>query len=82
MPGCRQPCAYRLYECVPYGVHRTVGVGGGCRDRERGDVLVPGDLARPEVAGSKVPALGYNVPYAVGNTVLTMAGPLLVVLIP
>ena len=35
-----------------------------------------------EAAGSKVPALGYNVPYAVGNTLLTLAGPLLVALIP
>jgi putative transport protein len=33
-----------------------------------------------EAAGSKVPALGYNVPYAVGNTLLTVAGPLLVAL--
>jgi putative transport protein len=37
--------------------------------------------ALEEVAGSKVPALGYNVPYAVGNTLLTVAGPLLVVLL-
>jgi putative transport protein len=35
-----------------------------------------------DVAGSKVPALGYHVPYAVGNTLLTLAGPLLVALIP
>jgi putative transport protein len=38
--------------------------------------------ALEEVAGSKVPALGYNVPYAVGNTLLTLAGTLLVALIP
>ena len=38
--------------------------------------------ALEEAAGSKVPALGYNVPYAVGNTLLTLAGPLLVALIP
>ena len=37
--------------------------------------------ALEEVAGSKVPALGYNVAYAVGNTLLTLAGPLLVALI-
>jgi putative transport protein len=37
--------------------------------------------ALEEAAGSKVPALGYNVPYAVGNTLLTLAGPLLVALI-
>jgi putative transport protein len=37
--------------------------------------------ALEEVAASKVPALGYNVPYAVGNTLLTLAGPLLVALI-
>jgi putative transport protein len=37
--------------------------------------------ALEEAAGSKVPSLGYNVPYAVGNTLLTLAGPLLVVLI-
>jgi putative transport protein len=37
--------------------------------------------ALEDVAGSKVPALGYNVPYAVGNTLLTLAGPLLVALI-
>jgi putative transport protein len=37
--------------------------------------------ALEEAAGSKVPALGYNVPYAVGNTLLTVAGPLLVALI-
>jgi putative transport protein len=34
-----------------------------------------------EAAGSKVPALGYNVPYAVGNTLLTLADPLMVALI-
>src|SRR6516162_43295 len=38
--------------------------------------------ALEEAAGSKVPALGFNVPYAVGNTLLTVAGPLLVALIP
>jgi putative transport protein len=38
--------------------------------------------ALEEVSGSRVPALGYNVPYAVGNTLLTLAGPLLVVLVP
>jgi putative transport protein len=38
--------------------------------------------ALEEAAGSKVPALGYNVPYAVGNTLLTVAGPLLVALLP
>jgi putative transport protein len=37
--------------------------------------------ALEDVAGSKVPALGYHVPYAVGNTLLTLAGPLLVALI-
>jgi putative transport protein len=36
--------------------------------------------ALEEAAGSKVPSLGYNVPYAVGNTLLTVAGPLLVAL--
>jgi putative transport protein len=38
--------------------------------------------ALEDAAGSKVPALGYNVPYAVGNTLLTLAGPILVALIP
>jgi putative transport protein len=38
--------------------------------------------ALEETAGNKVPALGYNVPYAVGNTLLTLAGPLLVAFIP
>jgi putative transport protein len=38
--------------------------------------------ALEETAGSKVPALGYNVPYAVGNTLLTLSGPLLVTFIP
>jgi putative transport protein len=38
--------------------------------------------ALEEAAQSKVPALGYNVPYAVGNTLLTLAGPALVALIP
>jgi putative transport protein len=38
--------------------------------------------ALEEASGSKVPALGYNVPYAVGNTLLTLAGPVLVNLIP
>jgi putative transport protein len=37
--------------------------------------------ALEEAARSKVPALGYNVPYAVGNTLLTLAGPLLVALV-
>jgi putative transport protein len=37
--------------------------------------------ALEEVAQSKVPALGYNVPYAVGNTLLTLAGPLMVTLV-
>ena len=31
--------------------------------------------ALEEEAQSKFPALGYNVPYAIGNTVLTLAGP-------
>jgi putative transport protein len=35
-----------------------------------------------EVANkSKVPALGYNVPYAVNNILLTLAGPLLIALV-
>jgi putative transport protein len=38
--------------------------------------------ALEEVARSKVPSLGYNVPYAVGNTLLTLTGPLLVALVP
>jgi putative transport protein len=38
--------------------------------------------ALEETAHSKVPALGYNVPYAVGNTLLTLAGALLVALVP
>src|SRR5262249_56899132 len=38
--------------------------------------------ALEEAARSKVPALGYNVPYAVGNTLLTLAGPLLGALVP
>jgi putative transport protein len=38
--------------------------------------------ALEDAARSKVPALGYNVPYAVGNTLLTAAGPLLVALVP
>jgi putative transport protein len=37
--------------------------------------------ALEDEAGSKVPALVYNVPYAVGNTLLTLAGPLLVALV-
>jgi putative transport protein len=37
--------------------------------------------ALEEVARNKVPALGYNVPYAVGNTLLTLAGPLMIVLV-
>jgi putative transport protein len=37
--------------------------------------------ALEDAAGSKTPALGYNVPYAVGNTLLTLAGPLLIALI-
>ena len=36
--------------------------------------------ALEETAGSKVPALGYNVPYAVGNVVLTILGPIIVTL--
>jgi putative transport protein len=38
--------------------------------------------ALEEAAHSKVPTLGYNVPYAVGNTLLTLAGPLLIALVP
>jgi putative transport protein len=38
--------------------------------------------ALEDVARSKLPSLGYNVPYAVGNTLLTLAGPLLVALVP
>jgi putative transport protein len=34
-----------------------------------------------EEAGSKVPALGYTVPYAVGSTLLTACGPLIVALV-
>jgi putative transport protein len=37
--------------------------------------------ALEDVARSKAPALGYSVPYAVGNTLLTLAGPILVALI-
>jgi putative transport protein len=35
-----------------------------------------------ETSASKVPALGYNVPYAVGNTLLTLAGAVIVALVP
>jgi putative transport protein len=34
-----------------------------------------------EAAGSKVPALGYGMPYAVGNTLLTLFGMLIVLLL-
>ncbi|HEY7427249.1 MAG TPA: aspartate-alanine antiporter [Gemmataceae bacterium] len=37
--------------------------------------------ALEEVSRSKIPSLGYNVPYAVGNTLLTLAGPLMVTLV-
>jgi putative transport protein len=33
-----------------------------------------------EAAQSKVPVLGYTVPYAVGNILLTACGPLIVLL--
>ena len=38
--------------------------------------------ALEEAAHSKVSTLGYNVPYAVGNTLLTLARPLLIALVP
>ena len=38
--------------------------------------------ALEEASASKVPALGYNVPYAVGNTLLTLAGAAIVALVP
>jgi hypothetical protein len=38
--------------------------------------------AREDAAGSEVPALGYYVPYAAGDTLLTPDVPLLVALIP
>ena len=45
-------------------------------------IYVPADrLLQTCVALREIPALGFNVPYAVGNTLLTLAGPLLVALI-
>jgi hypothetical protein len=38
--------------------------------------------ALEEAAGGKVPALGYNMLYALGNTLLTRPGPLPVALVP
>lgn len=35
-----------------------------------------------EEAGSRIPALGYTVPYAVGTILLTFAGPAVVALVP
>jgi putative transport protein len=42
----------------------------------------PALLAVQEAAQSKVPVLGYAVPYAIGNVLLIAWGPLLVNLIP
>jgi len=41
----------------------------------------PALMSVQEEAGSKVPALGYTVPYAVGSTLLTACGPLIVALV-
>src|SRR5262249_47340060 len=63
----------RLFPSLHPGVLLGAGAGAG---------LAPSSLsALREVARSKVPALGYNVPYAVGNTLLTLAGPLMIVLV-
>lgn len=63
MPRRRQPCAYRLDERVPHGVHGAVRVGRGRGHREGGDRLVPGDLSRPGAQHERMPR--GNAPYAV-----------------
>ena len=42
----------------------------------------PALLAIQEAAGSKVPVLGYAVPYAIGNVLIIAWGPVLVNIVP
>jgi putative transport protein len=65
--------AHRLFPSLHPGVLLGACAGAG--------VSSAALAALEEAAGSKVPALGYNVPYAIGNTLLTLAGPLLVALV-
>ena len=62
----------RLFSSLHLGVLLGAGAGVSSAALE----------ALEEADRSKVPVLGYNVPYAVGNTLLTLAGPLLVLLVP
>ncbi|CAM5656610.1 hypothetical protein SGLAM104S_01049 [Streptomyces glaucescens] len=62
MPWCGEPGPYRFHQGVAYGVHRAAGVGGGRGHRQGGDLLVPGDLARPGAKDQRVPR---DAPYAV-----------------
>ena len=60
------------------GINRGVLVGICCGSGTN----TPALLAVQEAAQSKVPVLGYAVPYAVGNVLLIAWGPVLVNLIP
>ena len=60
------------------GINRGVLVGVCCGSGTN----TPALLATQEAAQSKVPVLGYAVPYAIGNVLLIAWGPVLVNLIP
>jgi putative transport protein len=60
------------------GINRGVLVGVACG----AGTNTPALLATQEAAGSKIPVLGYAVPYAIGNVLIIAWGPVLVNLIP
>jgi len=60
------------------GINRGVLVGVCCG----AGTNTPALLATQEAAGSKIPVLGYAVPYAIGNVLIIAWGPVIVNLIP
>ncbi|GAB3842566.1 hypothetical protein ACFPIJ_42620 [Dactylosporangium cerinum] len=67
---------------IAYGMARAMGYGPGW-----GSGLLAGGLTQSSIgaicdaAKSRVPVLGYTVPYAIGNTLLTIWGALIVALL-
>lgn len=64
----------RFFPNINHGVLVGIMCGSGTN--------TPALLATQEAAGSKIPVLGYAVPYAIGNVLIIAWGPVIVNLIP
>ena len=59
-------------------IHPVILIGALCGRQASTPALNAVTLA----AGSNVPVLGYTVPYTIANILLTLAGPVVVLIVP